>query len=109
MKKTETTYEIIKKEFQNIERINFKFGTNFHLNAEITFSQESFTKIYPEESRTYIISSDNKAFKPNMGGYSIYGRSIDGTDPNVRLEKYMFNEQGGEDGWKIEKAFIISE
>lgn len=41
-----------------------------------------------------------------MGGYSIYARSIDGTDPMVRLERYMATEHGGKDGWKIERCYF---
>ena len=77
-----------------------------HLTGYITFTEDSFDKKYPLESRTYIVSSDNKAFRSGMGGYSIFGGSLDGTDPHVRLERYMAAERGGEDGWKIERCYI---
>lgn len=53
------------------------------------FTEDSFDKPYSEESRTYLVSSDNKAFQPNMGGYSIYGSCLGNSDPLVRLEGYM--------------------
>ena len=53
-----------------------------------------------------MVSSDNKAFQPNMGGYSIFASSIDGSDPMVRLESYMAAEKGGKDGWKVERCYM---
>lgn len=74
-----------------------------HLSGYIVFTSDSFDKPYDERSRTYGISSDNKAFKAGMGGYSIYGSCLDGTDPCVRLDGYMF----GEHAWKIEKCYMV--
>ena len=80
-----------------------------HLVGYIVFTEDSFSKPYPVESRTYAVSSNNKAFQPNMGGYSIYASSIDGSDPMVRLEGYMQDEKGGKDGWKIERCYLKSD
>ena len=79
-----------------------------HLTAHIVFTEDSFTKAYPLESRTYEISSNNKAFIPGMGGYSIYGSSLDGTDICVRLERYMAAEHGGKDGWKVDYCYLVN-
>ena len=43
------------------------------LTAHIIFTEDSLNQCYSLLSRTYRISSDNKAFWPNMGGYSIFG------------------------------------
>ena len=80
-----------------------------HITGYVVFSQESFTEPYSELSRTYAISSDNKAYQSRMGGYSIYGYCMDGTDPCVRLEQYMAVEHGGKDGWKIERCYMKSD
>ena len=72
----------------------------------IVFSQDSFDKPFSEEARTYVISSNNKAFQSGMGGYSIYASALDGSDPMVRLERYMQAEKGGSDGWKIERCYM---
>ena len=80
-----------------------------HITGYVVFSQESFTEPYSELSRTYAISSDNKAFQSSMGGYSIYGYCMDGSDPCVRLEQYMAAEHGGKDGWKIERCYMKSD
>ena len=80
-----------------------------HLTGYIVFSPASFTKEYSVESRTYVVSSDNKAFQPNMGGYSIYASAMDGSDPIVRLEQYMAAEYGGKDGWQIERCYMMSD
>ena len=80
-----------------------------HLTAYITFSSfgPENTKEYPWEARTYVVSSDNKAFQPNMGGYSIFGSCLDGTDHCVRLEAYMAEERGGKNGWVVEECCIV--
>ena len=80
-----------------------------HLTGYIVFSQSSFNQPYSVESRTYEVSSDNKAFKPNMGGYSIDGSSLDRTDLCVRLERYMAVEKGGPSGWQIERCYMMSD
>ena len=71
----------------------------------ITFTYDSFDKDYDEISRTYRVSSENKAYQSGMGGYSIYGSCLDGTDPCLRLEGYM----RGENAWKIEKCYMLKE
>lgn len=78
------------------------------VNGYIVFTADSFEKPYAEDARTYGVSSNNKAFQEGMGGYSIYGSSLDGTDPCVRLERYMAVEKGGKDGWKI-RALLYDE
>jgi len=97
--KIELTYGELVSQFREAER-NGK-----HISGFIVFTEDSFDKPYPIEARTYVVSSENKAFQPNMGGYSIYGSSLDGTDVCVRLESYMAAEHGGHDGWKIEKCY----
>lgn len=79
-----------------------------HLTACITFASfgPNAKKDYPWRSRTYVISSDNKAFQPDKGGYSIYGRCLDGTDPFLRLDVLMKEEHGGKDGWIVEDCGI---
>ena len=74
-----------------------------HLSGYIVFTQDSFDKPYDERSRTYGVSSNNKAFQAGMGGYSIFGSCLDGTDPCLRLDGYMF----GENAWKIEKCYMM--
>ena len=79
-----------------------------HLSGLIVFTEDSFSEHYSEESRTYAVSSQNKAFQPGMGGYSIYGSAIDGSDPLTRLEAFMAAERGGEDGWVVETCYLKS-
>ena len=97
----EMTYAELTRRFREAER-----NGEAHLEGRIVFTQDSFTKPYTEEERTYVVSSDNKAFIPGMGGYSIYASSLDGSDRMVRLERYMQAERGGENGWKIERCYM---
>ena len=78
-----------------------------NLTAHIIFTEDSFAKPYPLLSRTYRFDSDNKAFWPNMGGYSIFAYCLDVTsDQGVRLDWYMA-EEGNLDGWKVEDCYIL--
>ena len=92
--------ELISK-FRTVER------KGEHLLGYVVFTADSFDKPYDEHSRTYCVSSNNKAFQPNMGGYSIYASCLDGTDPMVRLEVYMAAEHGGKNGWKVERCYVM--
>lgn len=93
------TYHELCAKFRQAER------QGRHISGYIVFTEDSWPDKYPVEGRTYEVSSNNKAFQAGMGGYSIYGGSIDGTDPCVRLERYMADEKGGKDGWKIERCY----
>ena len=98
--KIEMTYSELKDYFRQSEK------NNQHVTGYITFTEDSFNKPYSEESRTYVVSSDNKAFIPGMGGYSIFGSALDGSDNNVRLDQYMYDEHGTKTGWKVERCYI---
>lgn len=78
------------------------------LTSHIIFTEDSFATQYPLLSRTYSVSSDNKAFWPNMGGYSIFGNCLDGTDHSVRLDYYMAEERDI-NGWKVEDCYILEQ
>lgn len=97
-------YKQLKQLFSQHEREHPKI----HLTAYITFASfgSNAKADYPWKSRTYIVSSDNKAFQPDMGGYSIFGSCLNGTDVGVRLDHYMKEEHGGEDGWIVEECCI---
>lgn len=99
---TDMSYSEMAGKFYEAERN----GSGQHLTGYIVFSQDSFKEPYKEAARTYVVSSNNKAFMPGMGGYSIYGSAMDGSDPCVRLERYMQDEKGGADGWKIERCYM---
>lgn len=78
------------------------------VEAFVTFTPDSFTgKKYNQVERTYLFTSDNKAFIANASGYSIFGDCMDGKDNGIRLERYMADEKGGSDGWKIENCGIV--
>ena len=102
-KRTQMSYSDLKSLFREAE------NNRQHLTAHIIFTADTFKKPYSEFERTYEVSSDNKAFQSRMGGYSIYGASLDGVDPCLRMEGLMADEMGGKDGWKIEKCFLMED
>ena len=79
-----------------------------HLTVHIVFTEDSFDKQFPRLSRTYRLSSDNKAFWPHAAGYSIFSDCLDGTDQGVRLDWYMA-EEGHPGGWKVEDCYILEQ
>ena len=97
------TYHKMRSFFRTAER------QNQHLTGYIVISPASFEETYSLESRTYVVSSDNKAYQPNMGGYSIFAVALDGSDNGVRLEQYLSSEYGGQDGWQIERCYMAAD
>ena len=96
-------YAELKQIFRELKRTS----PRENLTAHIIFTEDSFATQYPLLSRTYRVSSDNKAFWPNMGGYSIFAYRLDVTsDQGVRLDWYM-EEEGNADGWKVEDCYIL--
>ena len=80
-----------------------------HLSANIVFTEDSFNAPFSLAGRTYSVSSNNKAYQPNMGGYSVFGSCVDGSDPLVRLDYYMAEEHGGKNGWKVAYCYMTPE
>lgn len=100
VKQADMTYQKMKTYFRAAER------QNQHLTGYIVISPASFEDVYSLESRTYVVCSDNKAFRPNIGGYSIFASSLDKSDPYVRLDWYLASEKGGTNGWQIERCYM---
>ena len=77
------------------------------LNAYIVFSESNWpNRHYTERSRTYGISSDNKAFRPSCCSTSLFGSCMDGTDQMVRLDWYMA-DFGNKNGWKVDYCYLL--
>lgn len=79
------------KELEQIFIEHEAAGPKYHLDGYIAFSSLGSFEApgYTQLDRTYVVSSDNKAYKPNRLGYSIFGSCLNGHDPHVRLEQYM--------------------
>lgn len=68
----------------------------------VVFTKDSFNKPYSLKSRTYAVSSGNKFFIRGMGGNSIFGDCLDGSENGVRLDWYI----KGEHAWKIDYCYF---
>jgi len=104
------TYSELKQKLREHNE-NKPQGEGYHenvLTAEVTFTEDSFSKPFSHIERTYRFTSNNKAFIPGMGGYSIFADCLDGIDKTVRIEQYMAAEKGGKDGWKIESCKLVT-
>lgn len=102
----EVTLDLSYRELCQTFRETERSDPDIHTLGYIVFTEDSFSEPYSLESRTYAVSSNNKAFQANCGGYSIFGSNLDGTDPIIRLDAYMANEHGGKNGWKIERCYM---
>lgn len=84
-----------------------------HLTACITFASldPENEGEYPWNSwkgRTYAVSSDNDAFQPDKGGYSIYGSSLSRTiGPQTYLTPYISDEYDRKGGLVVEDCAIV--
>ena len=97
------TYTELKRIFQELKRKSPRED----LTAHIIFTVDSFSAPYSLLSRTYSVSSDNKAFWPSMSSRSIFAYCLDKTsDQGVRLDWYMA-EEGNANGWKVEDCYIL--
>lgn len=99
------TYAELATAFREHERTRAP-KTGDHLHGAIVFTEDSFLKPYSLEARTYLVSSKNKAYRPHMGGYSIFASAADVSDSSIRLDYYMADERGGPDGWKVDYCYL---
>lgn len=92
------TFPEIKKMFYEINDKKLE-----HKEAVVVITEDTFAQPYSLEERSYQFSSDNKMFKSWCGGYSLFARSLDGSD-FVRLENYL-NCEGG--NWKVDYCYLV--
>ena len=98
------SYQELASTFRKYEKEHNKDDA---LQGAIVFTEDSFNKKYPLESRTYIVCSRNKAYMPKMNGNSIFGSCADGSEDGVRLDLYMQAEHGGKTGWKVDYCYLL--
>lgn len=79
-------------------------GNKERLEGVVVFTEDSFAKLYTEQSRSYQFTSDNKAFLANQSSNSIFADCLDGTDDGVRIDWYMHDK---ERPWKVEYCYLL--
>lgn len=70
------------------------------ISGVVVFTEDSFDKAYPEMSRSYRVSSNNKYFYAFASSHSMFGDCLDNTDDGVNLSYYM------EKGWKVDYCYL---
>lgn len=76
------------------------------MSAYIVFADSNWPdRHYPLRSRTYEVSSDNKAFRSRCCSISLFGSCLDGTDQMVRLDCYM-KDFGNKGGWVVDHCYL---
>ena len=86
-------------EYRDLEQIFRKHESTepkYHLDGLITFADlGSFEDAnYTQMDRTYLVSSNNKAYQSGRLGYSIFGTCLNGKDLCVLLDAYMRRPKG---------------
>ena len=90
----EMSYPQLKAHFRQAEK------ERNHTTGYIVFTDDSFDKPYTEEQRTYVVSSNNKAFIEGMGGYSIYASSLTARINVCDWKRIWLMNTGGKNGWQ---------
>lgn len=91
------------KKHNEINDVQNQFGDPNRLYCVVVFKNESWPKRerdYTLEERSYVFTSDNKAFISRMYGRSIFATTLDGQE-HVRLDWYI-----GE--WSVEDCYFMS-
>ena len=76
-------------EYTELKRIFQKLKADApreNLTAHIIFTEDSFDDPYPLLSRTYLVSSDNKAFWSSMFSHSIFAYCLVRLSASLRVE-----------------------
>jgi hypothetical protein len=80
-------------------------GNKERLEGVVVFTEDSFTKPYTVEQRSYQFSSDNKAFLFSQSSDSIFADCLDGADLGVRIDWYMKDSKAP---WKVEYCYLLN-
>lgn len=72
-------------------------------SAIIVFTQDTFTRSYTEQQRSYRVYRTAKYFNRKMIGNSLFGEALDGSESGVRLDHYIHDPIKP---WKIEKVYL---
>lgn len=89
-----TVNELFKKFYEN----NVNGGKEIY--GVIVYSSHNWDDEYSLEARSYKVSSNNKRFFDGKTSNSYFGTSLDGSDVNVRLDKYY---------WDIDYCYLLNE
>lgn len=79
--------------------VDSQFSDKSRITAVVVFSKDNWTTDYSEKARSYRFASDNKYFVPGIGGNSIFGDCLDGSENGVRLDYYLRE-------WKVDHCYI---
>lgn len=83
--------------------ITSQFSDGHPVLGVIVFKPESWPNSnYNLKERSYVVTSDNKAFVPDLCGASIFGDCLDGLDKGIRLDYYM---KAG--GWRVDYCYLL--
>lgn len=79
------------QEFFNLFRSAFREFPQYMVVGNITYCQHNWKTWYSHESRTYTIGNHCNYFNPEKISKALWGRNLDGSDPEVRLDYYNWD------------------
>lgn len=86
--------EIFRKHNEVVDESDYKQA----IKGVVVFKQSNFDTEYSELSRSYKVSSCNRAFQHGKIANSIFADCLDGTDKGVRLDWYK---------WEVEYCYLL--
>lgn len=105
---TKETQKFSFKDFRGkMSLYNSDFGFLPPIHGVVVFTEDSFLEQYSLESRSYLVSSDNKAFRIGNYSVSLFGSALDGSDNGAKISEYMRELVGGEDGWEVDYCYFL--
>ncbi len=76
------------------------------LHAVIVFSEDSWSKEYSLENRSYKVKSNNWGWMADKAGRAIYGDTLDDTEKYIRLDRYIKGLRS-ETGWIVDYCYLL--
>lgn len=66
-------------------------GNGRRMVGVIVYSADNWDREYSLESRSYVVENGSHAFEDGKISNAMYGSALDGTDSNVRLDRYNWH------------------
>lgn len=86
------TFHDLKRELEQANR------DGVERQGVIVYSQSNWEQEFSLESRSYVVSSNNRRFQEGKIANSMFGSSLDGSDMGVRLDLY---------NWEIDYCYML--
>ena len=101
--KKKITFAEMCKEFRKFNADHDNGEGPAFITGVVVFRKDNWEQPYSLKSRSYRVSSNNRAFQSGKIANSIFASSLDGSDRGVRLDWYLYE---AEKPWKIDYCYL---